>query len=565
MHACLYIPRRAEVDADASALLAIARDFSPRIEVHAPHLVSLDVTGLGSLLGPPRTIGGELRKTAADRGVYAHVALCASRAAAVILASARAGLLVVDRGTEADALAPLPLRALEAASAFVARDAAPASDPKHTAALLQPLDAFRRWGLKTIGDLAALPAAQVFERTGAIGLAWHAIANGADPLPLVRAVDEERFEQTLELEWPIDGLEPLSFVLGRLFDPLCTHLERRDRGVAALVVRLRLVTRDTWTRRLELPAPIRDARALRTLALLDLESHPPPAAIDVVTVAAEPTPGRVLQYSLLTRALPAAERVSTLLARLAALMGEGRVGSPALVDSYRPGAFDMKPFAIDRAPASTQPLSLGEGGNPDTITSLLRRFRQPIAARVVLEDGRPVRVTTDRRGFGGGRVDQCAGPWRSSGEWWHVGVAAHPSAGAAPQAHPRGEWKSTHRSGYGVRGAIVPAADRPPDPPPGKRGLANTRGAIVPDPATASHDREAQADYIYALNFLVRETPAMLMRERAPEYGPLFPAHAASAPPWHADEWDVMLADGAAYRLARDCDTDRWYLTGILD
>jgi hypothetical protein len=33
-------------------------------------------------------------------------------------------------------------------------------------------------------------------------------------------------------------------------------------------------------------------------------------------------------------------------------------------------------------------------------------------------DGRPVRVTTDRRGFSGGMVTRCAGPWRTSGEWW---------------------------------------------------------------------------------------------------------------------------------------------------
>ena len=44
-----------------------------------------------------------------------------------------------------------------------------------------------------------------------------------------------------------------------------------------LHVRLRLVTRDVHERSLELPVPMRDARTLRTLLLLDLESHPPPA------------------------------------------------------------------------------------------------------------------------------------------------------------------------------------------------------------------------------------------------------------------------------------------------
>jgi protein ImuB len=52
------------------------------------------------------------------------------------------------------------------------------------------------------------------------------------------------------------------------------------------------------------------------------------------------------------------------------------------------------------------------------VVSALRRCRQPVPARVAVVDGRPVRVTTDRRGFTGGAVTRCAGPWRTSGNWW---------------------------------------------------------------------------------------------------------------------------------------------------
>ena len=52
----------------------------------------------------------------------------------------------------------------------------------------------------------------------------------------------EQFEASLDLEWPIDGLEPLSFVLARLLDPLCERLERSDRGAVILRVTLTLVT-----------------------------------------------------------------------------------------------------------------------------------------------------------------------------------------------------------------------------------------------------------------------------------------------------------------------------------
>ena len=88
---------------------------------------------------------------------------------------------------------------------------------------------------------------------------------------------------------------------------------------------------------------MRDARVLRTLALLDLESNPPPAAIDRVAVGVDVTEGRVLQFGLFARALPT-DTLATLLARLGALMGSDRVGAPSLVDTYRPGAFAMATF-----------------------------------------------------------------------------------------------------------------------------------------------------------------------------------------------------------------------------
>jgi protein ImuB len=243
---------------------------------------------------------------------------------------------------------------------------------------------------------------------------------------------DERFDATLELEWPIEGLEPLSFVLTRLFEPLSTRLEARDRAAAALHIEIGLVTRELHRRMLELPSPLRDVRTLRTLALLDLESHPPSAAIDRVTITIDPTPGRVLQHTLFTRPHPTPEQLSTLLARLGALMGQDRIGAPAMVDSYRPGAFAMKPFAIDHPPslgsdrtrASARQV-LVSGLQPPASSlqpvTALRRCRQPVPARVAVgPDQRPVRVTTDRRGFAGGGVTSCVGPWRTSGDWWQA-------------------------------------------------------------------------------------------------------------------------------------------------
>jgi protein ImuB len=418
----------------------VAREFSPRYECHGVDLVSIDVSGLEQLLGPAQTIGEELRRDAAARGVRAHVAVAGTRMAAMVLAIARPGLTVVARGEEAEALAPVAIGILEKVPV----------DPQSFAVFTGL--AFHRWGMKTLGELAALPPADLSARLGRQALVWQAIARGEDIRPLIPSVAAERFDASLDLEWPIEELEPLSFVLTRLLEPLSTRLERRDRGAAVLHVLLRLVTRDpstgagreVYARRLELPSPLRDVRTLRTLALLDLESHPPGAGIDRVTIVIDPTPGRVLQHTLFTRAQPTPEQLSTLVARLGALMGQDRFGAPATVDSYRPGAFVMRPFATlhddqrrargarseilvehsaGPADAASNVVPVGDGASriphPESrVASALRRCRHPVPARVAVAEGRPLRVTTDRRGFTGGSVVRCAGPWRTSGRWW---------------------------------------------------------------------------------------------------------------------------------------------------
>jgi len=556
MYACLYRPPAPSAsDTRVEALATIAREFSPRYECHRDDLVSIDVSGLERLflrrsvldtredsacgsseregaseasgggasrglekvpsasgmgVGPHaskksparsvwRTIADELRSDAASRGVRVHVAVAATRTAAIVLAHARPGVTVVEPGEEAAALAPLAIGILEHLD-FVGADLCVRPGPTRRSAPTSD-DVFKRWGVRTLGELAALPSADLASRLGRHALVWQAIARGEDVRPLVPTLETERFESSLELEWPIEGREPLSFVLTRLLEPLSTRLERRDRGAAVLHVLLRLVTKDTYARQLELPTPMRDVRTLRTLALLDLESHPPSAAIDRVTIVIDPTPGRVLQHTLFTRAQPTPEQVSTLLARLGALMGQDRLGAPATIDSYRPGAFAMIPFATEHRnvgadlrvrPASTH-------GSAPTLTSALRRCRQPVPARVTVDRGHPARVTTDRRGFVGGTVVSCAGPWRTSGNWW---------AGGAGKAGGAG------------RGA----------------GEAREAGGENPKPVSP-------------------------LQPPVPPFQPLPPV----LPYWNRDEWDVSLNDGAVYRIFQDRDTDAWFIDAIVD
>ena len=458
MFACVYAAEGTQLD----VLLGVARDFSPRVETcglrrstraqGAPSTVErrevlLDLTGLTRLFGDAKTIAGELRRTAADRGLAVRIAIAATRTAARLLVRDRAGITIVEAGKETAALQDLRLELLE----IFRSDPEPPVSSDPGSRIPDPVTiTLRRWGLRTLGDLAALPSDEVAARLGQPGVAWQRLARGEDPAPLVPSVPEERFEQALDLEWPIEGLEPLSFVLARLMEPLSAHLERRDRGAAVLHVRLHLVkrdgvTREVYERSLQLPAPMRDARTLRTLALLDLESHPPSAAIDRVVVAVDPTPGRVIQFSLLTRPLPSPEQLSTLMARLTALMGENRCGAAVTVDAWQPGAFDMKAFTPREG---REGLERWEGRDRPVLA--IRRFRVPVPARVKVECGVPIRVTIDRRGLSGGNVEEYAGPWRTSGGWWISVPPASPTQ-PIPASWDRDEWDVTLSDGATYR------------------------------------------------------------------------------------------------------------------
>jgi protein ImuB len=454
MIACVLLVRWADTVAEpAMALLAVAQRFSPRVAWVEPHAIAIDLHGLARLFGEPRAIGEELRRALSQAQLETHIAIAGTRTAARLLAHARAGLTVIDRGAEAAALAPLPLALLDPPSPRPGVVAAGATvegaAPRATARfyrtspmqeLVKPvrrsrkpatpiadrLRLFRQWGLRTLGDLAALPPAELAARLGADGPVLQALARGLDPAPLTPLVEDERFEVSLELEWPIEGLEPLSFVLGRLCEPVCERLDKRGRAAAELHLDLTLVTRAVWSRTLDLPAPMKDPRTFRTLLLLDLESNPPPAAIDVVALRVEPTPAPTLQHSLLERARPRPEQTSTLVARLSALAGARRIGRPVLLDSHRPDAFRMEAFTGEDATdegrrtkdEGQKTKDEGQGTKAPEDGPMLRRYRPPIPARVEVGDGRPTHVRASRAGVAGGAITLAAGPWRSSGEWW---------------------------------------------------------------------------------------------------------------------------------------------------
>ncbi|MEO6222180.1 MAG: hypothetical protein ABIP90_02945 [Vicinamibacterales bacterium] len=398
-----------------------------------------DARGLSRVIGEPVVIADEMRRMAWDRGVGVRVAIAATQTAAWLLAHVRPGTTVVPPGDEARVLARLPVTALsmlpecQAHVGHPFRGAALARlKPRPTSAGMRDvLVTLDRWGVATLGDLARLSRADITSRLGLAGERLHQAAWGEDVIPLVPADETRRFLERVELEWPVEGLEPLSFVLARACEALSGALERADRGAVTIITRLTLVDKSLHERTLTLPAPMRDAKVLRTLILLDLEAHPPVGdsehflGIDVVEVELGVTPGRIVQKSLLAHDVPAVEDVATLVARLQALMGELRVGAPVVLDTHDPRKSSLKPFSAPshNSTSARQHLSTPARQHNSTParehpSTALRRFRLPVAAEVALEHGAPVRLHVSSRMLSGGLVTHRAGPWRTSGQWW---------------------------------------------------------------------------------------------------------------------------------------------------
>jgi len=407
--ACLV--RSPSSPAMPGALEAVARACSPRVVPWRDVAAVFDASGLDRAIGPPARIAAEVTRLSAERGLHVRVGIAGKTTTAWLLAHAQPGISIAMPGREADALAPVPIEALKV---MAVGPAAPIG--LRFAPDLECLEILRRWGLLTLGDLARLSRSDLHARLGPDGIRLHQVASGEDECPLAPVDEVVRFRERCELEWPIDGLEPLAFVVARLCESLEVRLERADRGAIAVTTRLRLVARTSHERTLQVPAPMREARVLRTLILLDLESHPPDAAIDIVEIDLDVAPGNVRAGTLFDLTLPLPEDLATLVARLGALMGETRIGTPVLVET-----FDARARAI-KAIEAINGFTMKPGPEParrhPTPGWSLRRLPLPVAARVCVEQGRPVHVTSSARGLPGGSVKQCAGPWRSSGAWW---------------------------------------------------------------------------------------------------------------------------------------------------
>lgn len=255
-------------------VMAIFRSVTPLVEPISLDEAFLDVSGARRLLGSPVEIAHLLRRRVLDEeGLGCGVGIARVKFLAKLASqqakprAARAGtqpglgVFEVEPGHELEFLHPLPVERLWGVG--------PA-----TLARLQ------RFGIRTVGDLAALPLDTVVAALGrAQGAHLHALANAVDP----RAVEPEQAVKSVSHEetFPADHHthETLEVELVRLADAVATRLRAAGLQGRTVTIKVRFGDFQTITRSTTLAGPTDSGRELRRVAMDLLHAVDPSAGV----------------------------------------------------------------------------------------------------------------------------------------------------------------------------------------------------------------------------------------------------------------------------------------------
>ena len=382
----------AEELAARSALLSCLSTFCPSLEEFSGStdcIFVLDLQGTNRLHGSVAAAMLRIRTAILALGLTprltssanVHAALCAAR-------SGHRALLHMPSGTEASTLAPLPLHILNLSD--------------------EQARTLSQWGLKTLGDLAALPEVDLISRLGQPGKRLRQLARGEATHYFQPISAPFTLEEFVEFDNPVETLEALLFTLNSMLAQLIARATSHALALASVTVTCTLEGALPHIRSLRPALPSVDRTIFLKLLHLDLEAHPPAAGVLALRLTADHGHTSKVQLGLFSPQLPEPMRLEVTLARLAAVVGEDRVGRPALKDTHQTDAFRMLKFTIEPSKHPSAP-SIRRS------SPALRRLRPCVPIRVELRHGRINALWREQQRL---EIQRLYGPWRFSGEWW---------------------------------------------------------------------------------------------------------------------------------------------------
>src|SRR5438874_9250295 len=256
------------------------------------------------------------------------------------------------------------------------------------------LTILHKWGIHTLGQFGALDREQLGARLGPEAVRMWKRANGQSNRVLKLIRPPESFEESFEFENEIETAEPLLFMLRRFLEQLAVQLSGIYLVTKELTLRITFTDKQIYERIFKIPQPTNNVDLLFRMLHTHLENFKSEYPIVAVALSAQPIKPAREQFGLFETTLRNPHQLSETLARLTALLGADRVGTPVLEETHRPDAFRMEAFAWaltsaagngGRSSATLGPYPEARRSSPlHILRSVLRRFRPAISGSVLL-------------------------------------------------------------------------------------------------------------------------------------------------------------------------------------
>jgi len=267
-----------------------------------------------------------------------------------------------------------------------------------------------KWGIHTLGQLAALDKQQLGARLGPDAVRMWERANGQSNRLLKLVRPPESFEERFEFENEIETAEPLLFMLRRFLEQLAVRLRAIYLVAKELTLQITFANKQVYERVFKIPQPTNDVDLLFRMLQTYLENFKSEYPIVAVALSAQPIKPAREQFGLFETTLRNPHQLSETLARLSALLGADQVGTPMLEETHRPDAFRMESFSWE-----VGAIDLNRPQRTAFLKLALRRFRPAVSASVLVDGDTPAHL---RSAEICGKVIEQQGPYLISGNWW---------------------------------------------------------------------------------------------------------------------------------------------------
>ena len=227
-----------EEKAAFTSLIDLAERFSPRVEAIASPfnayaeahrlaaLLLIDSSGTGTLFGSAESHARRLYRELHIGGFSAGIGAAPNAEAALLLARGSRGVVCADRDSVRGKLARLPVSLLPCEA--------------------KTLAVLNRWGIRTLGELGALPETALISRLGQQGRRLQMLARGEAEHLLVPEEPALTLSETTALDSPVELLDSLLFVLSPMLEAILRKAINRAYALRSVRLTLNLERKEPY-------------------------------------------------------------------------------------------------------------------------------------------------------------------------------------------------------------------------------------------------------------------------------------------------------------------------------